>query len=162
MLSCVMMSLVASSLAFPEVAADWDLGEYLHVDMKTTFEDPNSLRDPHPLLCRKARFAEANRSSRSSLSGQIKRMGLKSSAKTSSKETKTGISSWPGSSRYGSLCCRIGQLLPGWRRIAVSGRSAVARTCLRTASCLERRNCRRMRRRSFLIRICRMCTIAPG
>ena len=48
LLSCAMMPLVASRLTFPEVAADWDLGEYLHGDMKTAFEDPSILRVPDP------------------------------------------------------------------------------------------------------------------
>ena len=48
MLSCAMMPLVASRLAFPEVAGDWDLGEYLHGDMKTAYEDPSTIRVPDP------------------------------------------------------------------------------------------------------------------
>ena len=48
MLSCAMMPLVASRLAFPEVAGDWDLGEYLHGDMKTAYEDPSTNRVPDP------------------------------------------------------------------------------------------------------------------
>ena len=43
-----MMPLVASRLAFPEVAADWELGEYLHGDMKTSYEDSSYLRIPDP------------------------------------------------------------------------------------------------------------------
>ena len=140
-----------------------DLGECLHGDMKTACEEPSFLSVFQILLlCSKAIFAEANRSSRGSLSGQIAQKGLKSSAKTSSKETTAGTSPWPGSSRYGSRCCRIGRLPNGWRRIAASGRSAVARTCLRTESCSGRRSCRRMRRRGSLVRICRMCTFALG
>ena len=41
-----MMPLVASRLAFPSEAADWDLAQYLHGDVRETYEDPFTLRVP--------------------------------------------------------------------------------------------------------------------
>ena len=45
---CAIMPLVASRLAFPSVAADWDLAEYLHGDMKRAYLDPALLRVDDP------------------------------------------------------------------------------------------------------------------
>ena len=42
--SCAMMPLVASRLAFPATAADWDLAEYLHGEVKEAYIDPSVLR----------------------------------------------------------------------------------------------------------------------
>ena len=42
--TCAIMPLVASRLAFPERAADWDLGEFLHGTVKEAYEDPFCLR----------------------------------------------------------------------------------------------------------------------
>ena len=38
------MPLVASRLAFPATAADWDLAEYLHGEVKEAYIDPSVLR----------------------------------------------------------------------------------------------------------------------
>ena len=46
MLTCAIMPLVASRLAFPNRAADWDLGEFLHGSVKEAYEDPHTLRVP--------------------------------------------------------------------------------------------------------------------
>ena len=45
-MTCAIMPLVASRLAFPDRAADWDLGEYLHGHVKEAYEDPFKLRVP--------------------------------------------------------------------------------------------------------------------
>ena len=46
-----MMPLVASRLAFPSSAADWNLTEYLHGDAKAAYDDPSTLRvADHPKL----------------------------------------------------------------------------------------------------------------
>ena len=37
---CAIMPLVASRLAFPESAVDWDLAEYPHGEMKAAYDDP--------------------------------------------------------------------------------------------------------------------------
>ena len=48
---CAIMPLVASRLAFPESAADWNLAEYLHGEMKAAYDEPRVLRVPdEPLL----------------------------------------------------------------------------------------------------------------
>ena len=44
MLTCAIMPLVASRLAFPDRAADWNLGEFLHGQVKEAYEDLHSLR----------------------------------------------------------------------------------------------------------------------
>ena len=38
----------ASRLAFPEIAADWDLVEFLHGDLKDAYIDPRTLRVDDP------------------------------------------------------------------------------------------------------------------
>ena len=45
---CAIMPLVASRLAFPEVAADWDLADHLHVDLREAYVDPATLRVADP------------------------------------------------------------------------------------------------------------------
>ena len=45
---CAIMPLIASRLAFPAVAADWDLAEYLHGDLKKVYIDPTTLRVDNP------------------------------------------------------------------------------------------------------------------
>ena len=41
---CAIMPLIAARLAFPSVAADWDLVDYLHGDLKEAYTDPATLR----------------------------------------------------------------------------------------------------------------------
>ena len=41
---CAIMPLVAARLAFPALAADWDLADYLHGELKDAYEDPTTLR----------------------------------------------------------------------------------------------------------------------
>ena len=41
---CAIMPLIAARLAFPAVAADWDLADYLHGELKEAYEDPTTLR----------------------------------------------------------------------------------------------------------------------
>ena len=45
---CAIMPLVASRLAFPTEAADWELADYLHGDLKTAYIDPSTLRVADP------------------------------------------------------------------------------------------------------------------
>ena len=45
---CAIMPLIASRLAFPAVAADWDLAEYLHGDLKEAYINPSTLRVDDP------------------------------------------------------------------------------------------------------------------
>ena len=45
---CATMPLIASRLAFAAVAADWDLAEYLHGDLKKVYIDPSTLRVDNP------------------------------------------------------------------------------------------------------------------
>ena len=42
--SCAVMPLVSSRLAFPKTAADWDLAEFLHGEVKQAYLDPSVLR----------------------------------------------------------------------------------------------------------------------
>ena len=41
---CAIMSLIAARLAFLAVAADWDLAEYLHGELKEAYKNPTTLR----------------------------------------------------------------------------------------------------------------------
>ena len=143
---CAIMPLVASRLAFPEVAADWDLADHLHVDLREAYVDPATLRvaDPPALPVGKVcgRMSEFTTfAQRADRAGGVELFGMMNWSVTK----MVMLSSW-ASSLYGNRRRGTARSLHDLRSVCRSDRLELVAICSHMGLCSARFNCGSMKK----------------
>jgi len=142
------------------VAADWNLAEYLHGDLKEAYIDPSTLRvdDPPALpkgkIC--GRISEFTKfAQRADRADGVEIFGTMN---WNEMLTEMGMSSWRVSFPCGSQRRGIGRSLRGSRITCSKDAWALAASCSRTGCFLVRFSCVTTRRRGCRGKIFQMLT----